>query len=119
MQKYLLSLILFTLPTVAMLSKISLQEDTLQAHSTQPTIIFHSLTANYHWHELVVELSNGDIITYTVFPFLNDSAACIHAKTIDETYETRENASTYWESRMKTLYQAEKLKRKYRCHLIK
>lgn len=119
MQKYLLSLAFLSLPTVAMLTKISTQEDTTSTHSSQPTIANYSLGGGFQWHEIVAELSNGDIITYTVFPMLNESTACIHAKTIDDAYETRENASAYWESQVKALYEAEKLKRKHNSYSIK
>ena len=68
---------------------------------THQTIFYHR-----DWHDLEVELSNGDTITYTILTQgpLCKAHACIYAEKVDEVHEKRYNANADWVSFMHDLY---------------
>jgi hypothetical protein len=110
MQKYLLALTLRSLPAVAMYSEIVTdQEENIPVKKVfapkteQPTIVGLSYTSHFRWHDIEAKLSNGDILTFTKFLELNESA-CIHTIAVDDAHEIRVNASTYWHRKMENIY---------------
>lgn len=117
MQKYCLALALLSFPMIAMYSEISIADkqtscpgNELTAKPQQVTIVKLILSSGGHWHEIEALLSNGDTLTYTKFPYLNNTSACIHAIPLDSAHEMRNNASDYWHKQMERIY-LEKTKR--------
>lgn len=112
MQKYLLALALLCFPLVAMYSEIPTDQDSdnkpilnkFYIESEQPTIVKVTFSADTRWYEIEAELSNGDVLTYTKFPHLNNASSCIHAKAVNSIFEKRDNASKYWHMKMENLY---------------
>lgn len=113
MQKYLLSLALLSFRIVAMYSQITTDDleesiDERRTNSELPTIVafsfFSSTQWSNQWYEVEATLSNGDILTYTKFPDLNNTSACIHAIPVDSVHEIRKNASQYWHKQMEQIY---------------
>lgn len=121
MQKYLIALALISFPMVAMYSQITTADLENSTHSSEspakpklPTIValsfFSSNQWSNQWHEVEATLSNGDILTYTKFPSLNNTSACIHTIPLNSVHEIRNNASQYWHEQMERIY-LEKIRR--------
>lgn len=111
MQKYCLALALLSFPMIAMYSEISIADkqascpgNELTAKPQEVSIVKLVPSAGGHWHEIEALLSNGDTLTYTRFPHLNNSSACIHAIPVNSDYEVRNNASKYWHEQMELIY---------------
>lgn len=69
-------------------------------------IINTAIFCDHNWHELEVQLSNGDAITYTIGTKgpLHNAHACIYAEKVDAGHEKRYNANANWVSFMHNLY---------------